>query len=251
MAKLTWAWPFGYDDFAAPATETTWGFHDVAPITLAIQFDAAAAEWTATYWTPAEVAFNPAAGPSFNITVAVTQAAAGAAGALVESFNLAVAVTQPVATAAGQLRESFNVGVAITQAVTAATGAVIQRFNLAVTATQAPATVAAVVVNVPPGNHLAVAITQPVTSAALAVENIAPPEPPFADRRIRVWGPPLRVRRTLEVQVTQRVAAPQLELRNVPPVAMVVVTTQAVARVAATIAVGVPVEEEDLLLLMR
>lgn len=61
MAKLTWDLPFSYDDFAAGATATTWGFHDTAPITLSMQFNAAQPAWTTeTYWSPAEMAFNEA-----------------------------------------------------------------------------------------------------------------------------------------------------------------------------------------------
>lgn len=63
MAKLTVAWPFGYDDFAAPATATTWTLNDSAPVSLGATFAAAPTPWTETYWTPAEIAFNAAGAP--------------------------------------------------------------------------------------------------------------------------------------------------------------------------------------------
>jgi hypothetical protein len=63
MAKLTFAWPFGYDDFAAAPAEGAWLLQVSAPVALDGQFAAAAAPWTETYWTPAEMAFNGAGAP--------------------------------------------------------------------------------------------------------------------------------------------------------------------------------------------
>jgi len=60
VAQLTFAWPFGYEDFAAAPAEGAWLLQAGAPSALDTQFATAAVAWTETYWTPPELAFNAA-----------------------------------------------------------------------------------------------------------------------------------------------------------------------------------------------
>lgn len=221
MAKLTWSWPFGYDDFAAAATETTWGFHDSAPTVLSIQFDAATSQWSATYWTPAEVAFNAAeAGvPPITGTAAITQAAASVVASGKEIFVGSVSVTQATAVVAASGKETFVGVMSVVQAAATVAASGKETFTGTVVVTQAVASVVASGTVLNPNRVGDAAITQAVATVAAAGSVVNPPPPPEPLPSARIlpkWRPrptrrirPLPIRGT--VAITQGAAGLEAE----------------------------------------
>lgn len=109
-------------EFEAALTEAAWVLNDTGPLSLTLEFSAAASEWSDTYWTPAQIAFNGAGAPAFHgngAAIATAPTGAGAGELVFEGAQAAGIASAPTGTGVGE-QVFVGAGAAVASAPTGA-----------------------------------------------------------------------------------------------------------------------------------